>query len=110
MTTWSRYGSGAFQYRGFRTNVIALLRTQLFSMNAPAPTGLVANCSGLFMIAVGDPMYPMYTTELGKAPLRVLRVILKVVASTTSSVDGGRYKARGDLVAGSASRCQLNLM
>src|SRR5258708_2032681 len=90
---------------------MALPRTQLLNVNGPAPTGLALNWSAPLEMAVGDPIQPSGTTELGNTPLLAFNVIFRVVASTTSICwTEVRNDAFDALVAGSAVRTQLNLM
>src|SRR4051812_37182567 len=88
---------------------MALLRTQLLNMNGPAPTGFWAKPAGSFWIAVGEPMNPMGTIELGNTPLLAFSVIFNVVASTTSICWIDDTKAAfWAFVAGSPMRAKLN--
>src|SRR3954470_24076891 len=111
MFTWSRYGSGAFQYTGLRWSSVWSPRTYSLSTNGPAPTGWTLKSSGpCLLIAVGDAMNgKALAITRGNWPLTALSVIRSVLASTGfMSLMANADERVGAALLTSWSRAQLN--
>src|SRR3954468_9568048 len=87
-----------------------LSRVQLLMMKGPPPTGsLLKRSLPSAWIAVGEPMNGMSVTAPGNSAFLAFSVNFKVTGSTTSyDPIWPASEDRGDALAGSAMRSQLN--